>query len=90
MKKCLKISANCKNAEKAKREFIQKIAQEAGIEGIVQHEENKIVIYVCGLLDRVDDFVDLLYVGSKAYMFLDIEIESCENRDYRGVFRVVE
>jgi len=91
MKKCLKISVNCKNAEKAKSGFIKKKARECGIEGVVQqHQKNQLIMYVCGLFDKVDDFVDVLYVGSSTYAFQDIEIESCDNRNYRGVFRVVE
>lgn len=91
MKKCLKISVNCKNAEKAKRNFIQKKAKEIGIEGVVQQsQKDALLVYVCGMFDQVDDFVDSLYIGSSTYSFQDIEVESCASRDYRGVFRVVE
>jgi acylphosphatase len=91
MKKCLKISVNCKNAEKAKRNFIQKKAKELGVEGVVQQSQGEgLLVYVCGLFDQVDDFVDSLYVGAPTYVFQDIEVESCASRDYRGVFRVVE
>ena len=91
MKKCVKITMNCKNADKAKKNFIQKRAQECGIEGVVQQmRKDNLRMFVCGLFDQVDDFVDSLYVGTTTYSFEDIEVESCANRDYRGVFRVIE
>ncbi len=91
MKKSLRITVTCANAERAKRDFIQKRAQGFGLEGVVQQpQEDQLIMYVSGLFDRVDDFVDLLYLGAAGYVFKDIEIDSCDNRDYRGVFRVVE
>jgi hypothetical protein len=90
MKKCLKISMNCKNAERAMPNFIQKKAQELGLEGIVQQNQEELHVYVCGLFDPVDDFVDSLYLGTATYTFQNIEIESSAARDYRGVFRIVE
>jgi len=90
MKKCLKISVNSKNAQKAKQGFVQKKAHEYRVEGVVQQfGDDHLVIYVCGGFDQVDDFVDALYVGSSSYAFDDIEVESCSPRDYRGVFRVI-
>lgn len=91
MKKCLRITVTCANAEQAKRDFIQKKAKSFGLEGVVQQPQaDQLVMYVSGLFDSVDDFVDLLYLGSGSYIFKDIEVDSCDNRDYRGVFRVVE
>ena len=91
MKQCLKITVQCVNAEKAKKNFIKKKAEEFALQGVVQQpNSDNLIIYVSGVMDHIDDFVDSLYVGTSAYAFNHIEMEPCANRDYRGVFRVVE
>jgi acylphosphatase len=71
---------------------IQQHARELDLEGIVQPvEKDKIKIVVCGKKDDVDSFVDVLHKESTQIPITDIEIEPhIKDRDYRGVFRIIE
>ena len=73
--------------------FIQKHAQKLDLEGSVQVMpiEKKVRIIVCGLKEHVEDFLDLLHKGSGKYVPRNIEVEPfLKDKDYRGVFRVIE
>ena len=93
MHKCLKITFHGTIPEGFLHDFIQKEAKKFNLEGTVQvlASENRIKIIVCGVKDAVDDFVDSLHAGSGRAMPEDIQIEPfLKDRDYRGVFRVIE
>lgn len=92
MKKCVKIIFEVQDAQKVLETFIAKFASEYGIEGIGQKiKEGSIQLYVCGQQDRVEDFIDSLYLGNAQVMLHNIKIETCPtDRSYRGVFRIVE
>ncbi len=48
-------------------------------------------IIACGLNENIDDFVDSLYKGYKNAKPSIIEVEPfLRDRDYRGVFRLIE
>lgn len=93
MNKCLKITFNADFPEGFLCEFIQKQAKELGLEGTVQviSVNQKVRIVVCGDKGKVDAFVDLLHKGSAHYAPQDIEVEGfAKDKNYRGVFRVIE
>ena len=93
MYKCLKITFSGFIPEGFLHNFVQKEAKKLNLEGVVQtlSGENRIKIIVCGGKDAVDDFVDVLHQGTARISPESIQIEPfLKDRDYRGVFRVIE
>ena len=89
---CLKISFNVDAKKDFLEKFVQKNARQCHIEGIVQKlNGDSVVIYACAEPDNMDEFIDLLYEGSSKHKLTQIEIEPFfKDRDYRGVFRIIE
>ncbi len=93
MNKCLKITFNADIPDDFIQNHIQKNARKLNIEGTAQiiNSENKIKIIVCGNKDEVDQFMDLLHKSSLKAELKDLEVEPfLKDKDYRGVFRVIE
>ncbi len=92
MNKCLRIVFTADFPEGFLRSFIQKQAQRFNLEGIAQTtSEKEIRIVACGTKNEVDEFLDALHKGSSKCIPEDIQIEPFLNdKDYRGVFRVIE
>lgn len=91
MYKCLKITFTA-NLPKG---FLQKVIQnnqKLHIEGVAQLlMDNLVKIIVCGSMDHVDHFLDHLYKEVSAVHPNDFHIEPfLKDKDYRGVFRIVE
>ena len=96
MNRCLKILFLIEETGKDNflQDFIQKNAKNLKIEGTAQViEPRKVKIVACGQEEAVDKFIEIIYQGtakSKA-MFGNIEVEPfLRDRDYRGVFRIIE
>lgn len=92
MNKCVKISFVSDYPDNFLRSFVQKHANELGLEGLAQvaSVEQRTIIMVCGPKDNVDKFVDLLHKGTKDVQLKGLEIEPfLKVKDYRGVFRVI-
>ena len=52
---------------------------------------NKARIVVCGPKEKVDEFLDIVHKGTAKYVPEEVEIEAfVKDKDYRGVFRVIE
>jgi len=93
MNKCLKITFRADFPENFLQTFVQKHAKKLNIEGMVQviSPEKRVRIIACGLKDDVDTFLDVLHKGSSACELEEIEVEPfLKDKDYRGVFRVIE
>lgn len=102
MNKCLKITLTIEShavetlGKNAKDGFlqsvVQKYARKYGLEGMAQPISiDKIKIIICGHKDKVDVFVDIIHKELPAQKVEDIEIEPyLKDKDYRGVFRVLE
>ena len=93
MNKCLKITFNADFSEGFLQSFVQKQAKKCEVEGTAQVVElgAKVRIIACGLKEQVDAFLDALHKGTAAWTPEDIEIEPfLKDKDYRGVFRVIE
>lgn len=93
MNKCLKITFSASVPEGFLHDFIQTHAKKLNLEGVVQviAGEKKVRVVVCGDKDVVDQFVDLLHKGTGKTLLDQIEIEPfLKDKDYRGVFRVIE
>lgn len=92
MNKCLKITLTLNPKEGFLQNVIQQNARKFELEGIVQAlSSDKVKIIVCGEKEQVDFFVDSIHKESVQAAIKDIEIEPyIKDRDYRGVFRVIE
>lgn len=95
MKKCVKII--CTGAtggikEGFLPEFIQLRARELGLEGVAQLQvDGGASMTVVGMKEQVDDFIDLVHREAQAWKVAAIEVEPMiKDRDYRGIFRVIE
>ncbi len=93
MKKCLKIIMGIDMPEGFLHSSVQKHARKFAIEGSAQVviTDNQVRIIACGEKDDVDDFIDTLHKDFAKAKITDIEIEPfLKDRDYRGVFRIIE
>ena len=92
MNKCLRITFTADVSGDFLRIFVQKHARKMNIEGTAQvTAEQKIRIIVCGTKDNVDAFLDVIHRGSATCVPENIEVEPfIKDKDYRGVFRVIE
>ena len=92
MKKCLKIVFSAPVPEQF-LQLVQRHARSLGVEGTlaVMPAESLVRIIAAGDKDNVDQFLDALYKdGAKAGVH-DIMAESMlKEKDYRGVFRIIE
>ncbi|HSW73668.1 MAG TPA: acylphosphatase [Candidatus Limnocylindria bacterium] len=91
MNKCLKITLSGEFSSTF-RDALHKHAKKLKVEGTVQPlAEKSIRIIVCGTKDTVDAFLDELHKIAAAAKFKEIEIEPfLKDKDYRGVFRIIE
>lgn len=91
MNKCLKITLTIEPKAGFLQNFVQKYARKFELEGLAQPVgSGKVKIIICGEKEHVDDFVDVIHKESPKEVH-DIEIEPfLKDRDYRGVFRVIE
>lgn len=92
MNQCLQITFTPKKDLEALYEFIQKQASKCGIEGTMQTvDATGIRVMACGSRDDIEKFLDMLHAGVAEKKLDEIEIEPfLKDRDYRGVFRVIE
>ncbi len=74
------------------RPLVQKLADKLSLEGVVQPvTDTKLRIVACGSKNGMDDFLDALHDKLADGAIDTIEIEPfLKDRDYRGVFRVIE
>jgi len=92
MNKCLRITFTADVSSDVLRSFIQKNARKMCIEGTAQLVgPQKVRIIACGTKDDVDLFLDIIHKGTATCVPEDIEVEPfIKDKDYRGVFRVIE
>ena len=93
MNKCLKITLWI---EKIPKDFMKKMIQQHAtklrIEGTVQRvEKAEVKIIACGKKDAIDAFLDVLHKEAGKLDVQDMQVEPfLKEKDYRGVFRVIE
>jgi len=92
MNKCVRISVFKNLDDKFLKNSVQKHAQKLNLEGFSQQvEDDNYKIIINGNKENVDKFIDLLH---KEFIDLDIqdfEIEPfLKDKDYRGVFRIIQ
>ncbi len=92
MNKCLKITLIGVLKGEFVHQVVQRYARSHELEGYAQAVSlGKVKIIVCGKKEHVDSFVDILHKESHKEQMYDIEIEPfLKDKDYRGVFRVIE
>ena len=91
MAQCLRIRFLCKVSEAFLHTCVQKNAKKLSLEGTAQIDNNAILIVVCGLKDAINQFVDVLHKELSKKSAEEIEIEPfIKEKDYRGVFRIIE
>ena len=91
MAQCLRISFMCEVPDTFLHNTIQKNAKKLNLEGTVQMDNGNILIVVCGSKDTIDQFVDVIHKEIIKKVAENIEIEPfIKEKDYRGVFRIIE
>ena len=92
MKKCVKIVFQVPLKKGFLHDVVQHHARSFGLEGIAQAQTpDTVKIIAFGPLEDIDSLVDVLHKESAKYSITHIEIESfLKDRDYRGIFRVIE
>lgn len=92
MIKCLKITISGNFSDDFLRDFILTHARKLTLEGTAQTmPEGTIRILVCGGKDDVDNFLDAIHKGTHKHGVEHVEMEPfMKDRDFRGVFRVIE
>jgi acylphosphatase len=92
MNKCLKITLTLEIKTGFLHNVVQKYARKFELEGLAQSVGgDKVKIIICGDKEHVDDFIDVIHKESPKAAVQDIEIEPfLKDKDYRGVFRVIE
>ena len=93
MSQCLRITFVVEDSVKsALAQAIQKEARKLNIEGLVHVEDSdKLRIIACGLKEKIERFLDLLYKQVALQSCDDVEVEPFfKDKDYRGVFRIIE
>ncbi len=91
MRKCLKIIVRGDVQGVFYRKFVQEQADKIGIEGTVQNaSDGSVIINAKGLSEKLDDFIDFLYQGSKKSRVQEVIAEPLTvDRDFRGIFRII-
>lgn len=92
MKKCLKIMLMGTFPANFFIDIVQKNAKKLDLEGSAQMVGGTTLrIVVCGSKESVDSLLDLLHKNLNDYGLCELEIEPfIKDKDYRGVFRVIE
>lgn len=73
-------------------DVVKKTARQYHIEGLVQMiGPDQIKIIACGPKEKVDSFVDEMHKEMSRRKIVNVEVEPfLKDKDYRGVFRVIE
>ena len=94
MSQCLYITFSLGNSDKLLHAIIQKKARSLCIEGTAPalNGDGKIIrISACGPKDSMEDFLDVLHKEAARESIKNMEIEPfIKEKDFRGVFRVIE
>lgn len=91
MNKCVRITCSLEMLDDALL-AIQKYARTLFIEGTIQATSpDRLKIVACGSKEKVDEFVDLVHKELARFNAQNLEIEPfLKDKDYRGVFRILQ
>jgi acylphosphatase len=90
--KCIKITFTGKPKQDFLEKVVKKHARTLQVEGLAQGtDEGVFKIIVCGEVDHIDSFIDMIHKESVKALLKNIEVEPfLKDKDYRGVFRIIE
>lgn len=92
MNQCLNITFALRSPKDFLQSVVQKNAKSLGIEGVAQYiSAEQVRIVICGSRDAIDDFLDVLHKEVAKASIEEMHIEPfLKEKDYRGVFRILE
>jgi acylphosphatase len=92
MKQCLRITFSMEVPRNFFEDIIQKHAQKLCLEGTVQKVgPREIKVIVCGTHEAVDEFLGTFHKETANRSIDAFQVEPfVRDRDYRGVFRIIE
>ncbi len=92
MSQCLRIICMVGRARELLYSIVRQQAEKLGIEGmIVPFDETSVRVVACGSKEEIEAFLDALHKSAAEDKFKSFEIEPfLKDRDYRGIFRVIE
>ncbi|MFS8506716.1 MAG: acylphosphatase [Candidatus Babeliales bacterium] len=92
MNRCMRIMCMVEDGKDGIHTFVQQYAQKFLLEGLIQPvNATHVRVIVCGQREAIENFIDALHHGVVEKMIRGIEMEPIfKDRDYRGVFRVIE
>ncbi len=92
MKKCIKIQFYTTKPQDFLKHVLPHGIKNFKVEGFAQALDVKTVqIFICAEQEELDKVLDLIYENIDRYTLENIEVEPfLKDRDFRGVFRVVE
>ncbi len=92
MNRCMRIMCKVEDGKIGIHDFIQQYAQKFSLEGLTQPvSATQVRVIVCGQYEAIENFIDALHHGVVEKMIESIQMEPVfKDRDYRGVFRVIE
>jgi len=90
MKRCIKILIDGTSVPQGFLTFVHDHAKNLRIEGTAQIVEKQLIIIACGKTENIESFLDSLHAGYKGWFPDVIEEPFVLNKDYRGIFRVIE
>lgn len=92
MSQCLRITCIVGRARELLYSIVSQQAEELEIEGmIVPYDDASVRVVACGSKEKIEAFLDALHKGAADDKLKSFEVEPfLKDRDYRGIFRVVE
>ena len=90
--KCLEIRVSFEGERDSFKNKIVEKAKKCNLEGILEvKSKSELLISVCGTTHEIEQFIDFFYEEHTNLSAVIIEIEPfIKEKDYRGVFRVIE
>ena len=88
MKHCLRISLPIPGKDQLSLTIIQQQAQQLMLEGAVHYDEQQVTIVACGFKENIETFLDFLHGKGKGKSFKSEPF--LKEKDYRGVFRIIQ
>jgi acylphosphatase len=92
MNQCVRVNCLIEKDKEVLSRIFQEEARKLRIEGILKLEpENMVAMVACGDKEVVQKFLDVLHKYHAEQKLRNLEIEPfLKDKDYRGVFRVIE
>ena len=92
MSQCLRITCIVGRARELLYSIVEQQAERLDLEGVILPcDDTSIRVVACGSKEKIEAFLDALYQSAADNKLSALEVEPfLKDRDYRGIFRVVE